>query len=154
MCAIIGVPTRVRLFMFVARSIDTREHTLETRICCRCRQEKSITDFYLKSRSGTKRHPYCKDCSARAPERIRAKEYAYDYLKNHPCVDCGETDPVVLEFDHVRGDKVEDVSVLVGQGKSLDVIRNEIEKCEVRCGNCHRRKTARERRWLVRRSKV
>jgi hypothetical protein len=124
-----------------------------TKICCRCGLEKNFDDFYLKSRSGMQRHSYCKDCSAIAPERVRAKEFAYNYLKHHPCVDCGESDPVVLEFDHVRGEKSNDVSVLISRGKPLDVIQNEIEKCEVRCGNCHRRKTARERGWLLRKSR-
>jgi hypothetical protein len=110
-------------------------------------------DFFFKNKLANKRHPYCKECAAAAPERIRAKEYAYNYLTTHPCVDCGESDPIVLEFDHVRGKKIEDVGVLIGRGKSLDVIKSEIEKCEVRCGNCHRRKTARERGWLERKSK-
>lgn len=126
---------------------------METKICCRCGQEKPITDFYLKDRLGTKRHPYCKDCSAATPQKIRAQEYVYNYLANHPCVDCGEVDPIVLEFDHVRGKKINDVSVLVARGKPLLEIMTEIEKCEVRCGNCHRRKTARERGWLARRSR-
>ena len=85
--------------------------------------------------------------------RQRAAQYVLDYLSTHASVECGETAPVVLEFDHVRGKKSDDVSVLIAHGKPLDIIKNEIEKCEVRCGNCHRRKTARERGWLGRRSK-
>lgn len=40
-----------------------------------------------------------------------------EYLLKHPCVDCGETDPVVLTFDHVRGKKRDNVANMLG-GKS------------------------------------
>jgi len=63
--------------------------------------------------------------------------------KNHPCADCGESDIVVLEFDHQR-DKVADVSLLARDGYSLDKIKREIDKCEVVCANCHRRRTAKQ----------
>lgn len=67
-----------------------------------------------------------------------------NYLADHPCVDCGESDPVVLDFDHVRGEKGDNVSRLVSHGHSWAAVRAEIEKCNVRCANCHRRKTAKE----------
>ena len=66
------------------------------------------------------------------------------YFKAHPCVDCGETDPLVLTFDHVRGLKTRNVADLIGQRCSLHVIQAEISKCDVRCANCHLRKTARQ----------
>ena len=44
--------------------------------------------------------------------RARNKEYVKNYLLSHPCVDCKETDPIVLEFDHVRGKKRTEVTVL------------------------------------------
>lgn len=75
----------------------------------------------------------------------RNKRFVLDYLSTHPCVDCGEDDLVVLDFDHVRGTKVKEVTEMVRDGMSITNIRLEIEKCEIRCANCHRRVTARRR---------
>ena len=62
--------------------------------------------------------------------------------KQHPCVDCGEVDPRVLQFDHVIGVKKANVSSLAYHNKaSKDTLLNEIAKCMVRCANCHVRKT-------------
>ena len=60
------------------------------------------------------------------------------------CVDCGTKEQAVLELDHVRGNKVADVSRLIGG--SLVRLLAEIDKCEVRCANCHRRVTYERRR--------
>jgi hypothetical protein len=64
------------------------------------------------------------------------------FLREHPCVDCGEADPIVLDFDHVRGTKRMKISRMLSGTYSLKAIFEEIEKCEVRCANCHRRITA------------
>lgn len=74
--------------------------------------------------------------------RHRKRWYVFNYLQSHPCVDCGETDHVVLDFDHVRGEKRKPISRMVASTYSLEVLKKEIEKCEVRCANCHRRVTA------------
>jgi hypothetical protein len=71
-----------------------------------------------------------------------------DYLLEHPCVDCGERDPVVLDFDHVRAGKAANVSALVADGYDWDVITAEVAKCVVRCANCHRRREARKRGYF------
>ncbi|MCA9900172.1 MAG: HNH endonuclease [Ardenticatenaceae bacterium] len=59
----------------------------------------------------------------------------------HPCIECGEADPAVLEFDHVRGEKRSEVTKLMRDGYTLKIIQAEIEKCVVLCANCHKRKT-------------
>lgn len=78
-----------------------------------------------------------------------AKEFIFDYLKNNSCIDCEENDPVVLEFDHVVSDKYKNISDMVHNGNSIISIKKEIEKCEVRCANCHRRKTAKQFGWNI-----
>jgi hypothetical protein len=64
-----------------------------------------------------------------------------EYLKAHPCVDCGETNPVVLEFDHVRGKKEFNISKASAKNIGICRLQGEVAKCDVRCANCHRKKT-------------
>lgn len=82
--------------------------------------------------------------------RAAKAEYVARYLSEHPCVDCGEADIVCLDFDHVTGNKVANISKLVNNG-SMSAIKLEITKCEVVCANCHRKRTAQRGehfRWL------
>jgi hypothetical protein len=59
--------------------------------------------------------------------------YLIEYFASNPCVDCGETDPVVLEFDHLAH-KLFDI----GQSlpwRNWESIVDEIAKCDVVCAN-------------------
>jgi hypothetical protein len=89
-----------------------------------------------------------KDRAAKRNERVRAenKRKLYGYLSTHPCVDCGQTDIRCLEFDHVHGEKSEDISRML-QNLPWPAIEAEIVKCEVRCANCHRIKTNERGGW-------
>jgi hypothetical protein len=62
------------------------------------------------------------------------------YPREPPCALCGEADPVVLDFDHLR-DKLRDVSVIAIVSGRMNLLA-EIQKCRVLCANCHRRQTA------------
>ena len=101
----------------------------------------------IKQREASRRHyvanrdkviASAKKYSKIARERIRA--HITEHLKANPCVDCGETDPVILEFDHVVG-KDFNISNAARKGVSMKKLKDEIAKCEVRCANCHRKKT-------------
>jgi hypothetical protein len=130
--------------------------------CSMCHEWKPLEDFHRNRRRRDGRQNMCKPCNiarnqrwyrehpevraARMDEQVRKRkrmlqELLLDYLLEHPCVDCGERDPVVLDFDHLR-DKVANVSLLVLRKRPWAVILAEIEKCEVVCANCHRRRTA------------
>jgi len=89
-----------------------------------------------------KRSFYPRPKSVRKPSN---RDYAAKYLETHCCVDCGESDPVVLDFDHVRGLKVNSVSRMCRNRSRLESLIAEIEKCDVRCSNCHRRRHAAEK---------
>lgn len=126
-------------------------------ICTKCREDKDEEEDFHRLRDG--RFPWCKDCrrdydrgyhKKRWESGIKAKQIAvrlernreliWKHLTTHWCNGCGETDPVVLEFNHL-GDKRGNVSDMV-RWASVKTLREEIEKCEVLCANCHRRKTA------------
>lgn len=68
------------------------------------------------------------------------------YFSEHACVDCGESDLRVLDFDH-EDDKRTEVSNLMRYGYSWETILEEIQKCVVRCSNCHRKRTAKQFNW-------
>lgn len=70
-----------------------------------------------------------------------------EYLDGRGCVECGENDLRVLDFDHVRGKKEGNISVMVGYGVSWERIGAELAKCEIRCANCHRKSTAAQFGW-------
>lgn len=54
------------------------------------------------------------------------------------CLDCdGEFPHYVLQFDHVRGKKVANISAMLMANVHWDLIAEEIEKCEIVCANCH-----------------
>lgn len=81
------------------------------------------------------------------------KRVVEEYFING-CIDCGEKDIQVLEFDHVRGVKKrvgykgsEGVSYLIRHGYKWQTVKEEIEKCEIRCRNCHKKRTWKENNY-------
>ena len=80
--------------------------------------------------------------------RERNRKALLEYLLAHHCIDCGEKDIVLLEFDHkkLRGRKNPCITSLIN-GSTWDVISKEITLCDIRCANCHTRKTAKQFNW-------
>ncbi|MFD2093409.1 hypothetical protein [Blastococcus deserti] len=77
----------------------------------------------------------------------RNRENLWQYLRAHPCVDCGEPDIVVLQFDHRdRESKEMNVSQMIHSHGWAAIVR-EIEKCDVVCVNDHLRRTAKQLSW-------
>lgn len=86
--------------------------------------------------------------SRREIKQNEARVYILDFLKYNPCIDCNESNILTLEFDHIDpASKKHTISFMVMQGYLLEKIKLEIEKCEVRCSNCHKIKTAKQQSW-------
>ncbi len=139
--------------------------------CGRCREWKSCEAFARRTARGDGLQPFCKLCQhvtytthyaknraayramlTERTNRQRAinRRLIADHLARHPCVDCGLTDRIVLEFDHVRGTKVASIASMTFAPVALATLKAEIAKCEVRCANCHRRRTATSWRHTLR----
>jgi hypothetical protein len=136
----------------------------ELRHCGGCGAKKPVSRFNWRRRDRGQRDNLCRPCRAgyhrehylankqryveqaarsKRRQRLKRTRFLLDFFKTHPCVDCGESDPVVLEFDHVR-DKAFDV--MQGfESRNWQAILAEIAKCDVVCANCRRRRTCMRR---------
>ena len=134
--------------------------------CNKCDKEKPLNSFAWKNKNKNTYQSSCKEChreyskqhykdnssdykkrakSRRPDERKKIKEVIINHLEKNPCVDCGEKDIEVLEFDHIE--MVGSKAIRVTQCTSIVSLLKEIEKCEVRCANCHTRRTRRMLGW-------
>lgn len=115
--------------------------------CSECKERKSVADFYKNPSLPDRLDNLCKECRKVRVKLYdkkkvwKKKKYILEYLKNHACVDCDNDDIRVLDFDHVRGEKKNHVSTMVRDRTSVSVLISEIEKCDIRCANCHRIRT-------------
>jgi hypothetical protein len=80
------------------------------------------------------------------PRRQRNVRWVYERLRGSACCDCGNADPLLLDYDHV-GSKRAGVMTLAWQEYGIPALEAEIAECEVRCCNCHRRRTAVDQGW-------
>ena len=136
--------------------------------CTKCQQPRPEEAFFIKSKKTGQRKTICHDCEkeyknrhyhknkdhymerARAAQKLyRAslREMVLNYLAEHPCSVCGESDVDVLDFHH-RNPEEKDFSIATASAKGLTEVQviEEIKKCDVLCANDHRRLHARLRR--------
>jgi len=103
-------------------------------VCANCHRRRTFARRSLES------YGHAKAAHPDRPVRQRNLELVASVLEDSRCTDCGEEDPAVLDFDH-NGPKRRSVLSLAWADYSVQVIRAEIANCEVRCTNCHRRRT-------------
>ena len=142
---------------------------MKTKTCGKCKNELDISNFHKQSSNKTGYQHYCKVCvtnqtklryknikdhivSKNMINNILIRNRNFEFVKRYlqifgKCVDCGINDIRVLEFDHVRDKKIKGVKDMCGKTASIKTIKKEIKKCEIRCCNCHRIKTAIQLGW-------
>jgi len=108
----------------------------------RCRE--CFRSQYETDRDGL----HAKIMSRQLPLRHYKESMLAAYLLEHPCVDCGERDLRVLDLDH-RDPMLKRLGIgqMLAGGWSWRAVLLEMEKCDVRCANCHRKRTAEQQSW-------
>lgn len=77
----------------------------------------------------------------------KCNEFVLEYLRNNPCLHCQSHDLICLEFHHRNPEeKSYNIADLRAQGK-LELLKEEIKKCDVLCVACHRKLTAFRGEW-------
>lgn len=145
--------------------------------CVLCAQVKPLAEFPLRNKTRSARHGHCKQCKAvyqrswyqrnrerhirnvmlRRDRQRRLLQRLVADAKARPCADCSvRYPPYVMDFDHVHGEKLGNVSRMVGSTPSVATMMAEIAKCDVVCSNCHRQRTFSRKekkenvRWVAR----
>jgi hypothetical protein len=136
--------------------------------CSKCKLEKSPDCFSFKDIDKNARHKTCREChraytkdhylknkekyiakakASNPANRLRVRSEMIAYLKSHPCVDCGNSDIRVLQFDHIEPLSDGKARRVGNYTHSFKAFRSEVNKCEVRCANCHMIKTFSQLGW-------
>ena len=117
---------------------------MEVKICSICGLEKSVNEFYSRSHRHNKPYDRCKKCFTNyCSERWIEKKIEAIKYKGSSCLDCGIKFPeepyVIFDFHHRIPNEKEFVWAKM-KLKSEDKIKNELDKCDLLCSNCHRKR--------------
>jgi hypothetical protein len=89
---------------------------------------------YVKNHS---EHVYEVQSAYHAKRRAEWLKFTSTYKLERGCIDCGfKGHAAALDFDHVRGEKLFNISE--SASRPLEQVMLEVEKCDIRCANCHR----------------
>ena len=127
---------------------------METKVCIKCGKELPIESFELEhTKYGDIRRNACRECRAEYrkqwrknnPELYHAqasrhqdKQTQWLYDIKQPCIVCGETEPVCIDFHH-KDPKEKDFTIGKHRSKGREWLLQEISKCVCLYANCHRK---------------
>lgn len=119
------------------------------KVCTQCQKKLPLDAFYgqiqhsiISDKSWTYKDSMCKSCRSNytAERRRSRKREAVKYLGGK-CLDCGLVDSVEVYDFHHRNPKGKDFSI-GKNAKSFEKIKAELDKCDLLCSNCHRKRHA------------
>lgn len=136
--------------------------------CPKCNRSLRIEEF--PRRETGKPSSYCKSCqkaysrehykrnkhkhNTRRYERSkRHRKEIIEYIRSQkgiPCIDCGQSHPhFAMDFDHRDpSKKLFALGSAPARNKTLQVVKDEIEKCDLVCALCHRYRTYGQKRGV------
>lgn len=115
---------------------------MENKICSKCKQEKSITEFYTQPGHKHGVMSLCKECFNRfCAARWRKRKIQYIKSLGGKCEKCGlqltDTNYSVFDFHHIDP-KQKEFTWTKMRLLSDKKIKEELIKCQLLCANCHR----------------
>ena len=143
------------------------------KICSKCHLVKPESAYFVKDKVTGRLHAQCKACYKAHRQTYYAEHYAkykeayrqrakllrlqqreefrhnmLQYLSNKHCIECKESDVRVLELDHIDPKQKQfSISQAVRLGHKWNEVLTELEKCQVLCANCHKKRTAQQFNW-------
>ena len=142
---------------------------MEIKTCIKCNARKSLDSYHWKNKKKGIKFNTCGKCVNKYSKmhykkniekyKEKAREHNKRYIHrgrmflrelkmSNACVECSESHPDILEFDHIEpNNKDTDVSYMSQHAYCLETIEKEIAKCVLLCANCHRKRTALQKDW-------
>jgi len=120
---------------------DVENFLLRSRTNDFLKRIETARDTQLKAIAKQKVQKLGKELTATG-KRVPIREFIREYLLENPCMRCGNSNLMVLEFDHRnREEKSFSISDAITRGVELEDLKAELLKCDVLCSNCHAIKT-------------
>lgn len=115
---------------------------METKVCSKCKSEKSLSEFYPQKSHKDGVMSMCKECFNKlcTDRWIRRKKH-YIELLGGECEHChiklNDTNYAIFDFHH-KDPNTKEYSWTKLRLFSDSRIRKELSKCQLLCANCHR----------------
>jgi hypothetical protein len=128
---------------------------MKNKVCSKCKIKKPLNEFPINRSKKDGHGYYCRICQRQVIRnhyqknkkyyqkkakraRNRNAKFLKDYKKEKGCKHCDEKEVCCFAFHHRKGTKKRfELADAANDCYSIKALLEEIEKCDVVCGNCH-----------------